>query len=55
MPEDPLLPPPRPVGLEDLHAGLHDVLRLIEIEHVCSKGGWRAFARIRKARACWKA
>ncbi|WP_077802791.1 hypothetical protein [Gluconobacter albidus] len=39
MPEDPLLPPPaRSPGLEDLHAGLHDVLRLIEIEHALLKG-----------------
>ncbi|KXV67233.1 hypothetical protein [Gluconobacter oxydans] len=38
MPEDPLLPPPHPAGLEDLHAGLHDVLRLIEIEHALLKG-----------------
>ncbi|WP_215763064.1 hypothetical protein [Acetobacter sp. P1H12_c] len=41
MPEDPLLPPPAHApapGLEDLHAGLHDVLRLIEIEHALLRG-----------------
>ncbi|MCH4092067.1 hypothetical protein [Acetobacter sp.] len=38
MPEDPLLPPPAHApGLEDLHAGLHDVL-LIEIEHALLRG-----------------
>lgn len=39
MPEDPLLPPPAHApALEDLHAGLHDVLRLIEIEHALLRG-----------------
>ncbi|MBS1004505.1 hypothetical protein [Acetobacter thailandicus] len=38
MPEDSLLPPPSQDGLEELHAGLHDVLRLIEIEHTLLKG-----------------
>lgn len=39
IPEDPLLPPPAYApGLEDLHAGLHDVLRLIEIEHALLRG-----------------